>query len=440
MSAAGLAVRSDYPRWNPEAVLGLPLRLMHAWVSAPAFLFCFALTAMLFRPPDLKAFPLDRVALVLLTGAFALRVCARAEKIKAYPASWPLLALTILASATLLGAPFQTQAWSLLAAKWAVPLLLFHIAGAVFKTPRDLRKLELFCVLILLYLSVISIFSLFGVESLIFPRYILDPGIGIHADRARGPFLQAVANGVSLNILGLVALNAFCRGGLPRSLAAIFAAAVPLALLATKTRAVWISAAFTVAALIVFSGNRRVRRAAMAVCVLVCIGALTFFVQSAESLDFAERLKDQSPVDFRSEIYSAGWQMFTEKPLFGWGDEEAIQAEVAQRVSTFRPDYFVFHNTFLEIAVQRGLVGIGLYAWLIVCLFRLAARPASGLAQNVFDADFRRLWPVVLGVYLINASAVVMNYQFVNGLLFTFAGILAAQKDAAVTIRPAGRS
>jgi hypothetical protein len=39
------------------------------------------------------------------------------------------------------------------------------------------------------------------------------------------------------------------------------------------------------------------------------------------------------------------------------------------------------------------------------------------------------LWPVVLAVYLLNASAVVMNYQFVNGLLFTLAGILAARKD-----------
>jgi hypothetical protein len=30
-------------------------------------------------------------------------------------------------------------------------------------------------------------------------------------------------------------------------------------------------------------------------------------------------------------------------------------------------------------------------------------------------------------VYLINASFVVMNYQFVNALLFSLAGILAAQ-------------
>jgi hypothetical protein len=36
----------------------------------------------------------------------------------------------------------------------------------------------------------------------------------------------------------------------------------------------------------------------------------------------------------------------------------------------------------------------------------------------------------MLGVYLLNACFVVMNYQFVNGLLFTFAGILATQNRA----------
>ena len=33
----------------------------------------------------------------------------------------------------------------------------------------------------------------------------------------------------------------------------------------------------------------------------------------------------------------------------------------------------------------------------------------------------------MLVVYLLNGSAVVMNYQFVNGFLFTIAGILSAQ-------------
>ena len=46
---------------------------------------------------------------------------------------------------------------------------------------------------------------------------------------------------------------------------------------------------------------------------------------------------------------------------------------------------------------------------------------------NFLDTEFRRLWPVLVIVYLVNASFVVMSYQFVNGLLFAIAGMLASQ-------------
>ena len=124
--------------------------------------------------------------------------------------------------------------------------------------------------------------------------------------------------------------------------------------------------------------------------------------------------------------------MFTEKPALGWGNELRIQPEVERRVSGFHPEYYVFHNTFLELAVERGLLGLGLYLWLMICLFRL--RKSTGMAHEFggpfSNSHFRKLWPLLLGVYLLNASAVVLNYQFVNALLFTIAGILAAQTSA----------
>jgi hypothetical protein len=144
---------------------------------------------------------------------------------------------------------------------------------------------------------------------------------------------------------------------------------------------------------------------------------------------FAQRAMDRSPVDFRTEMYRAGWQMFVEKPVLGWSSERHIQAEVEKRVSSFHPEYYVFHNTFLELAVQRGLLGLGLYVWLMICLFRLGKTSVTSeeIDGTFSNPHFRKLWPLLLGVYLLNASAVVMNYQFVNAVLFTIAGILATQ-------------
>ncbi|MGA8762810.1 MAG: hypothetical protein WB562_08100 [Candidatus Sulfotelmatobacter sp.] len=51
---------------------------------------------------------------------------------------------------------------------------------------------------------------------------------------------------------------------------------------------------------------------------------------------------------------------------------------------------------------------------------------------GLLNRQFHTIWPILLGAYWVNAAVVVMNYQFVNGLLFTMAGMLAAQRRRAI--------
>jgi O-antigen ligase len=339
-----------------------------------------------------------------------------------------MFALLLIALWGVLAQPYESQAWSLLAAKWIVPVALFHVAGTVFRSDSAMRKLETFSVLILVYLTAIAVFTLFNVTSLIFPKFILDDSLGIHAERARGPFLQAVANGVCLSILGLVALDSYLRRRIPRMLGWVVFLALPLALIATRTRAVWFSAAASVISLIGFRFEARLRRIGLALCGMIAFAFCATVLYQAEPAELFERLQDRSPVEFRLEMYQAGWDMFLEKPVAGWGTEATIQPELEKRITDFRPERYVFHNTYLELAVRCGAIGLGLYAWLMFCFFRLGRRPTAEVSHSGFlGKRFRMLWPIVLGVYLLNASAVVMNYQFVNGYLFTLAGILSAE-------------
>ena len=409
-------------------ILSFPIKLLHVLISAPALIYLLTLTAMLFRPPDLKCFPFDRVGLVALVVLVSIETCVRRDRPKVFAATWPLCALLALGFLEAVTQPYEPQVWSLFVAKWIVPFVCFHIAGLVFRDQHSLRRLETFSLLVLVYLTLVSVLSLAGANSYILPHYINDESIGIHADRARGPFLQAVANGVCLNLLGLIAIDAFRRRRLPFTLACFLFLAVPLALLATKTRAVWLATVMSVFLLVFVSHSTRVRKAALGMCALAVLCAGALFVFQTDSASFAERLLDRSPVDFRTEMYEAGWQMFTEKPVFGWGNDWSVQPEIEKRVSSFRPEYYVFHNTFLELAVHRGVLGLALYAWLIVCLFRLRRYQISESDDPFTNRHFHKLWPALLLVYLVNASAVVMNYQFVNALLFTIAGILAAQQ------------
>ena len=276
---------------------------------------------------------------------------------------------------------------------------------------------------------------MFGGNDRIFPRYVLDQSLGIHADRARGPFLQAVANGVTLNMLGLVALDSFRRGRLRGPPAMLLLAALPLAILATETRAVWLSFAGCIVGVLFLSSSPRVRRGCLCLILAGGVGLLTVLSFEDTSTSFFTRLEERSPVEFRVAMYRTGLEMFLEKPLTGWGASD-LQPELAKRVHDFHQEAFFFHNTYLEIAVQQGLIGLALYLWMVVDLFRLGSkrRPHATFEAGTFpDEQFRSFWPFLMAVYLFNGSFVVMNYQFVNGLLFTIAGILAAQNRRAVS-------
>jgi O-antigen ligase len=347
-TATQITSRNSVPALAHGIVVGA-FRPLHALVAAPATLFLTTLAIMLFRPPDLQFYSLDRIAFLLLLFVVMLRMLVLRRKATiAHPAMWPMAMLLLLGFVSLLTQPYDPQSWSVFAAKWVVPFAFYHLAGYVFDNPASLRRFETFTLVVLAYLSLIAILFLFGARELIFPRYILDEGLGIHVDRARGPFLQAVANGVTLNMLGLLALDSFRRGRLKGLPALLFAIALPLAILATQTRAVWLSFAGCIPALIFFSPSKRVRRACLCLILAGGVGlliALSF--QDTSNSSFA-RLEERSPVEFRVVMYQTGVEMFLEKPLTGWGLGD-LQPELAKRVHDFHQPAFFFHNTYLEL-------------------------------------------------------------------------------------------
>lgn len=409
-------------------MIRVSLRPIQASIVAPSLLFIPVMGLMLFHPPDFRFF-YDRVAFVLLVFVVALRVAVLRKPIWfGGRVAWPMLGLVILALCGVLVQPYDAEIWSVFAAKWLVPFTLFLLAGYVFEHAPSLRQFEIFSLIVLAYLSLISIFFLIGAKDFIFPRYIIDEGLGIHADRARGPFLQAVANGLALNLLGLVALDSFRRKRLRGVLAVVFLAAFPLAVLATRTRAVWLSFAASLLTLLLFSRSRRLRRGCLVIGLasLVGLAAVALIADGHRSL--SDRLSESSPVKFRMAVYQAGWEMFLQKPLTGWG-ARPMQAELSSRITEFHQDEYYFHNTYLEIVVQYGLLGLALYLWMVIDLFRIGRMPISGILPdgNLLDRQFRSLWPVILMVYVTNSLFVVMNYQFINAYLFTLAGMLVVQ-------------
>jgi putative inorganic carbon (hco3(-)) transporter len=414
----------ENPLW---LVTGWLLRPFHLGLAFPWVLYLAAMTVFLFRPPDLHSYYADRIAFGGLVFFVVLRTMALRETFPFVASlSLPMIGLTALAVIRIFREPFDAQAWSIIASKFIVPFTLFHLAMLVFRGASERRHFEIFVLLALGYLVITAIAFLVEARSLIFPRFILDESIGFHLDRARGPFLQAVANGVSLNLLGILAV---ALSNKRKTTILLLWLLLPLAVLATMTRAVWIS--FVVSTVVL--GFRMVERRLHCACIAVVtagllLGLAVGMSRSSLKATLWDRTGERGPVEARVAVYHAGWAMFQERPLTGWpaGD---MYAELARRMEGYHLRAYYVHNTYLALLVEFGVPGLAIYALLFFNLFRLARREVPGESGPI--AALRKVWPILLAVYLFNAFFVDMAYQFVIGLMFTVAGMLCSSEAAA---------
>ena len=134
--------------------------------------------------------PLDRVFFVLTFVALGLRVPLGARfRVRLRGVHWAmLLALAYAIGSALISGSLTTHdgSFALLDRFGLVPFLSFAMAPAVFQSSRQRTILLVFLTLTGAYLGLTALFETLHVNSLVFPRYILDPNIGIHEGRARG--------------------------------------------------------------------------------------------------------------------------------------------------------------------------------------------------------------------------------------------------------------
>lgn len=298
------------------------------------------------------------------------------------------------------------------------------------------RHFEIFVILSLAYLAFTAIAFLAGARSLVYPRFILDPSLGVQAERARGPFLQAVANGLSLNLLGILAIALQTK---KRLIVRLLWLAMPVAVLATMTRAVWISFTASTIALGFRLGQRNLRRFLAGLSLLgLLIGLVVGLNEGSLVKSISDRTSERGPVNARLAVYEAGWAMFQERPLAGW-TANGMYAELARRMEGYHLRNYYVHNTYLSLLIEFGIPGLALYAILFFNLFRLGRRAPLLAGPDDHESSrcvptgpddpltaLQRVWPILLCVYLFNAFFVDMAYQFVTGLMFTVGGMLCS--------------
>lgn len=386
------------------------------------------------------------VALVLIFfGMLALR------RISIRPA-WPISGLLLVVagyffvSALITG--FQTRSvvsvHYRLIGGYLFPFTLFALMLHAFQSEADFRRLCVFFALLAMYLTFTAWCEQFGAEWLIWPKYIVDPHVGIHWGRVRGPFVMSAAMGLALVYCyySNLVLARNLRSG--RWLLYVLNVAMLPAIFWTKTRSVWL--AFMVCGLIWAAYSRR--RTTRIVSVSALLGcSLLIAVINMENFLAPDRAKggltDTDPILTRIGLAQMSWEIVKQHPLFGlgFGHFRDFAPKFANDPSS---PFYAFgstameHNNVLSIAAETGVLGVVLYLILMIAMVRPSLRIYRRLprsAPGFISRDLIVLYWVLAAAYFIDGTfRETSDNPFANTLFF---GLSAAPVALNILLRPA---
>ena len=318
-----------------------------------------------------------------------------------------------------------------------LPFVLFTIGPVVYSTPAARRILLAALVGLGAYLGLTSFFQIVGPQALVFPRYILDPDIGIHVGRARGPFAQAAVNGFAMFVCGcaaMVAMRTWKRGHM---FAAGVTAICAFGLFLTLQRSIWVGA--SIAVIVTLVAVRDLRRFVVPVMVgtfLAVTIALSVVPGLAEKAQ--ERRESEGTVYDRRNLNTAAVRMLADNPLLGVGwanftEHNDQYYKLNENYPLGVPKGLIAHNVFLSNAAELGLIGVTLWiaAILTVIYEVFTARPPPDLRW------WRYALAPMLFLWVIVANASPLTDVFPNSVLWLLAGIVAGQPEVAPAHSPA---
>lgn len=306
----------------------------------------------------------------------------------------------------------------------ALPFFMFLIAPVAFATDRQRRILLGVLVAAGAYLSLTALLEKLGVTALVIPSYVSDPSVGIHFGRARGPFVDAGADGLALCGCVIAAGIAYVtwRRPLTRAVAAGVVGLGLVGVLLTETRGVWLAGA--VALVVTLATTRKLQRfliPGVAAGVVLVIGAFSVIPGLGQQVQ--QRLNDQASVYERQNTTAAGLRMVQARPLlgFGWarGDDYIASYFRVNPNIPLTGAVAGFHNIYLEYAVTLGLVGVGL--WLLTIGSAFLAALTSRVPPDIEP------WQVgvkaMLVAWVVIGLTAPSDYIFSTVLLWTMGGI-----------------
>jgi O-antigen ligase len=284
------------------------------------------------------------------------------------------------------------------------------------------------------YLVITAVGEVYKISWLVYPKYIFDPPYNEFEGRARGPYLNPVANGLAICLAILSAVYLFKAA--PRRwwpLLIVLSLAFLGTIYLTQTRCVWLGGMTAIGILFIVRIPREKR---VATVVYFSLLGLVVVASQWESLLSFKRDKEltaeetRKSAELRPILATMAWKMFKDHPLDGVGlsqydeNSERYLKKIEYGLPLEEARGYTQHNVFLSLLTETGLIGMAMFIAILTFwsyhalkLYNAADRPDWIRYQGLFCLAF-------LGAYLPNAMFQdVSQIAMVNMFLFFVAGL-----------------
>ncbi len=307
------------------------------------------------------------------------------------------------------------------------PFTAYFVAKNIRYSREGVKVLLKTLFLIGVYLSFTAVFERY-LHSLVWPKYILDSGIGDHAGRARGPFLNSaiLSRYLIVTFLGASLMILYIEG-FKKVLLLVSMLIMTGGIYLASTRSPMLAFAIITIVFCYFATGK-IRKAVMAIGGIVFIAGFLGFGDKISFFGDNLFTKRQSTIQYRYTNYNIDIEMIKNNFLTGIGYGR-FKSEWRKYYPESQDDEYNLdhgnHNTFLGLFAETGIIGIGMYFAVFLLILKLCIRKYCTLYKTqIFEKSLILIAILVMILYfIVGQFADLRFHQLLQNTMFLFLGL-----------------
>jgi O-antigen ligase len=359
---------------------------------------------------------LDRIVLLGLLGSWGIQYLRQRERLHAFNAvDWTIIAILGFLLLNVL-----THDWKYKNSLPVSRLLFFYLLpSALYFVMRfakigaaELKLISLSFAGLAVYLAITAIAETREINSLVFPRYIMEPGE--FYGRGRGPLLNPVINGMLMSVGCCCLWMGWANGKTNhRILIVALTGLISLGIFFTYTRSVWLAFVACAALFIFYPADRKTKSWLWLTSIILLVFSFPFVGEKLFSFK-RDKAVTQTQMELSAKLrpmfIEVAGLMFQDRPILGCGfghyarEKYAYLKDAHARQPLVMTRMYMQHNVLLAYLTETGLLGLGFLLAMITAMTRQAWKLWQ---DRNFDLPIR--------LFGLLSIAVLLNYG-INGM------------------------